>query len=278
MTPQTCKEKMRQLRCAVVIPTYNNAGTIQRVVSDVKAYSEDVFVVNDGPTDATSELLSKMEGITVLGYDENRGKGFALRLAIRELHKRGFRYMISIDSDGQHFADDLPCFVEAIEQEPDRLLIGARCLTSENMPSKNTFANKFSNFWYQFETGKKLADTQSGFRLYPLDKLYRKHFFTSRYEFEVEVIVRTTWSSTSVDNIPIKVYYPPQEERVTHFRPGKDFTRISILNTCLVLWALLVYYPLKCLKWITWQHLKDFMSRHVMHTKDSNHRMALSIA
>ena len=269
---------MSALHCAVVIPTYNNSGTILRVLRDVQNYAADVFVVDDGSTDATAELLRGMEGVTRLGYAKNRGKGYALRTAIAELAKRGFRYMLAIDADGQHYADDIPSFVAAAEREPDTLFIGARCLTAENMPSKNTFANKFSNFWYRFETGHELDDTQSGFRLYPLAKLSRMHFFTSRYEFEVEVIVRASWSDVPVKNIPIKVYYPPQEERVSHFRPGKDFTRISILNTCLVVWALLVYYPILCLRWLSWSHIKSFFRDHVLSAPDSNHRMAASVA
>ena len=268
---------MRALKCAVLIPTYNNCGTIARVVKDVQQYADDVFVMDDGSTDQTAQILASIEGVTRLGYRVNRGKGYALRTAIKELFDRGFRYMISIDGDGQHFADDLVTFVDAIEQSPDTLFIGARCLTAENMPSKNTFANKFSNFWYRFETGHTLTDTQSGFRLYPIVRLRKMYFFTTRYEFEVEVIVRATWKGIPVKNIPIKVYYPPESERVSHFRPGKDFTRISILNTCLVVWALLVYYPLLCLRWISWKNVKHFFLHHVMEATDSNHRMALAV-
>ena len=89
------------------------------------------------------------------------------------------------------------------------------------MPSENTFANKFSNFWYKVETGQTLTDTQSGFRLYPLEKLQSIRFITRRYEFEVEVIVRAAWRGINVENVPIKVYYPPKDERVSHFRPLK---------------------------------------------------------
>ena len=131
--------------------------------------------------------------------------------------------------------------------------------SSENMPSKNTFANRFSNFWYKVETGQELSDTQSGFRLYPLEKLQNIHFITRRYEFEVEIIVRAAWRGVNVENVPIKVYYPPVEERVSHFRPLHDFTRISILNTALVLYALLLYYPWKFLQALTYSNIKNFI-------------------
>lgn len=273
----TYKERMSALRCVVIMPTYNNAGTIATVISDVKAFTDDVIVVNDGSTDDTKNILSSIEDIKVIDYPNNRGKGYALKLGLKKAYEWGYRYAITIDSDGQHYADDIPTFIDKIEEKPDSLLIGARNLTAENMPSKNTFANRFSNFWYKVETGQELSDTQSGFRLYPLDKLQKIYFITRRYEFEVEIIVRAAWRGVNVENVPIKVYYPPVEERVSHFRPLQDFTRISILNTVLVLYALLLYYPWKFLRALTWTNIKNFIDKQILHSKDTNLQMAAAM-
>ncbi len=274
----TYKQWMKALECVVVVPTYNNAGTISSVIADLQQYAEDIIVVNDGSSDATAEILSSIPGIKVVEYGSNRGKGHALRTGLKLASDMGFRYAITIDSDGQHFADDIPVFLRRIEECPDSLLIGARNLAADNMPSKNTFANKFSNFWYRVETGHTLSDTQSGFRLYPLRRLQGIRFLTRRYEFEVEIIVRAAWRGIRVENVPIRVYYPPVEERVSHFRPLRDFTRISILNTVLVLYALLFYYPWRCLRLLTKENIKHFLDTQVLHTTDSNLRMALSMA
>lgn len=273
----TYRERMRELGCIVVMPTYNNAGTLARVIGDVLQYAEDVLVVNDGSTDATQSILEQIDGIRIHSYAENRGKGHALKCGLKLAYEWGFRYALTIDSDGQHYADDIPAFIERIEQVPDSLLIGARNLTADNMPSKNTFANRFSNFWYRVETGQRLEDTQSGFRLYPLRKLQHIRFLTTRYEFEVEIIVRAAWRGVRVENLPIKVYYPPQEERVSHFRPLRDFTRISILNTVLVLYALLFYYPWRFLRALTAENIHDFFDRNLIHSSESNPRMACSM-
>ena len=273
----TYKERMSALRCVVIIPTYNNAGTVAKVISDVKAFTADVIVVNDGSTDDTRDILATIDDIRVIDYPNNKGKGYALKLGLKRAYEWGYRYAITIDSDGQHYADDIPTFIDSIEQKPDSLLIGARNLTAENMPSKNTFANRFSNFWYKVETGQELSDTQSGFRLYPLEKLQNIHFITRRYEFEVEIIVRAAWRGVNVENVPIKVYYPPVEERVSHFRPLHDFTRISILNTALVLYALLLYYPWKFLQALTYSNIKNFIDTQIIHSKDSNLRMAAAM-
>ena len=247
----TYKERMKALKCAVLIPTYNNSTTIAKVIEDVKEYADEIIVVNDGSTDNTSEILSTTKDIRVIEYTQNQGKGYALKLGLSKAHEWGFRYAITIDSDGQHYADDIPVFIKRIEEVPDSLLIGARNLTADNMPSKNTFANKFSNFWYKVETGQTLTDTQSGFRLYPLAKLQNVRPITRRYEFEVEIIVRAAWRGVNVENVPIKVYYPPIEERISHFRPLRDFTRISILNTVLVSCAVLYYYPCRFIRSLT---------------------------
>ena len=271
------KERMAALKCVVLMPTYNNAGTIAKVIADVKEYSADVIVVNDGSTDETKNILASIEGIKVIDYPNNQGKGYALKLGLQKAYEWGYRYAITIDSDGQHYADDIPAFLDKIEEKPDSLLIGARNLTADNMPSKNTFANKFSNFWYKVETGKTLSDTQSGYRLYPLEKLQKIHFITRRYEFEVEIIVRAAWRGVNVENIPIKVYYPPVEERVSHFRPLQDFTRISILNTVLVLYAFLLYYPWKFVRTLTLSNIRNFINKHILHSADSNLKMSAAM-
>ncbi len=268
---------MATLKCVVVMPTYNNAGTIAQVIADVKQYASDIIVVNDGSTDQTAEILKSIENITVIDYAQNQGKGYALKLGLKRAYELGYRYAITIDSDGQHYADDIPVFIERIEQVPDSLLIGARNLTADNMPSKNTFANKFSNFWYKVETSHTLTDTQSGYRLYPLAKLQNIRFITSRYEFEVEIIVRAAWRGVNVENVPIKVYYAPDEERVSHFRPLRDFTRISILNTVLVLYAFLFYYPWSFVRSLTPSKIKNFFDKEVIHSSDSNVRMAAAM-
>ena len=238
------KATLKELGICIIIPTYNNKGTIMQVIQSVAEYCDDIFVVCDGPTDGTLELVKQSAiPINVVEYQPNKGKGTALVTGFREALKRGFRYAITLDSDGQHYPSDIPAFVEAITEHPDALIIGSRGLKHDNMPQKNTFANKFSNFWFTVQTAQKLPDTQTGFRLYPLQKMGNMHIITSRYEAELELLVRSAWRNIKIVPIPINVYYPPQEERVSFFRPGKDFTRISILNTFFCFAAILYGYP-----------------------------------
>lgn len=235
-------DRISKLNLCIIIPTYNNNKTLERVINGVLEQTPNIIVVNDGSTDETFSILKNYSQITILHLPKNRGKGNALQLGFKKAKELNYSYAITIDSDGQHFPDDIPVFLDALEQTTEPvLLIGSRNMTEENVPKKSSFGNKFSNFWFWFETGISLQDTQSGYRLYPLNHIPNT-FFTNKFEFEIEVIVRTAWKGVSVKNIPIKILYDPNE-RVTHFRPFQDFTRISILNTILVIITLLYIKP-----------------------------------
>ncbi len=227
----------------VLIPTYNNASSVAAVIDDVLAYTHNIILVNDGSTDDTRTILSRYPALQLVSYTKNRGKGWALRQGFAAARAAGYAYAISIDADGQHYASDLPILLEQIDQYPNAIVVGARNMQQENVPGKSSFGNRFSNFWFRLYTGIKAPDTQSGYRLYPIRAIEKIRFFTRKYEFEVEVLVRSAWHGIGVHFVPVKVYYPPPEERVSHFRPFKDFTRISILNTALFFIAFLFIWP-----------------------------------
>jgi glycosyltransferase involved in cell wall biosynthesis len=270
------QELLRQTNFCVIVPTYNNQKTLQKVLDAVLQYTQNVIIVNDGSTDETGEILKQYSKCTQIHHPKNLGKGRALRNGFRKAIELKFEYAISIDSDGQHFASDIPDFIADIQKEPNSLLIGSRNMTQENVPKKSSFGNKFSNFWFKFETGITLDDTQSGFRLYPL-QLIPKQFYTNKFEFEIEVIVRSAWNGIPVKNIPIQILYDPAE-RVSHFRPFRDFTRISILNTVLVLNALLYIKPRDFFRKAKKKGFKKFFLEDILESSDSNFKKSAAIA
>lgn len=226
----------------IIIPTYNNAGTILDVAGRAVAQGYPVVVVNDGSIDGTAALLELSElPLTVLTHPCNRGKGNALRTGLAYARSQGFRYAITLDGDGQHFPEDIPVLVEALTQHPGALIVGSRNLEAENMPGGNTFANRFSNFWFRVQTARSLPDTQTGYRAYPLDRLPSLRLLTSRYEAELTLLVFSAWKAIELVPVSIRVCYP--EDRVSSFRPFRDFFRISVLNTLLCLLAIVYGYP-----------------------------------
>lgn len=232
------------MRACAIIPTYNNLATLPSVIGDVAAIIPDIIVVNDGSTDDTSEYLTTVsDKVTVVSYPKNRGKGYALRHGFKAALQKGFDTAVTLDSDGQHLASDIPTMLDCYAADEGSLVVGSRKFDNPNMPSKNSFANRFSNFWFTVQTARRLPDTQTGFRVYPLKKIGRHNPLNNRYEAELEILVRCAWRDVDIKSCPINVYYPPQEERVSHFRPTMDFVRISLLNTVLCLLAVVYGYP-----------------------------------
>jgi len=265
------------LKICVLLATYNNAGTLAPLLQDIGAFTKNILIVNDGSTDQTAEILNGFPEIKQVSYAANRGKGFALRQGFKKALALGYDYVITIDSDGQHFASDLPAFLQALEISPGTLFIGARNMDQPEVPGKSSFGNRFSNFWFKVETGIALPDTQSGYRLYPVYRLKDMHFFTRKYEFEIEVIVRAAWKGIPVKPVPVSVYYPPPGERISHFRPFRDFTRISILNTFLVLIAFLYIKPRDFFRKFTRQKKwREALLHELLHPHQSDTRKSVS--
>jgi glycosyltransferase involved in cell wall biosynthesis len=268
------QSELKQMGICVIVPTYNNHKTVARVIESVLEYSNDVIVVNDGATDDTAEILNQFKDrIYRIGYSPNRGKGYALRMGFQKALDLGYHYAITIDSDGQHFANDIPKFIEVHRTHPDAVIMGARNLEAEGMPAKNGFANRFSNFWFRLQTGIYMPDTQTGFRLYPLNKIANINFYTTRFEFEIEVIVKLAWRDVPFVSVPIQVTYDP-EERVSHFRPGPDFTRISFLNAWFTILTAVYHLPRRLL---LKGKLLQLIKEEAIKPEESNLRKAASI-
>ena len=256
------------MKHCILVPTYNNEKTLEKVLNGVLAVSNNVIVVNDGSVDSTGEILKKFsERITLIDYPVNQGKGNALQLGFQKAFDLGFDYAVTIDSDGQHHPEDIELLLEQIKLNPGNMVMGSRNMDQASVPGKSSFGNKFSSFWFWVETGISLTDTQTGFRAYPLAPLQGLKFYTKRFEFEIEVIVRLAWNNVKISEANIKVEYP--EDRVSHFRPFQDFSRVGVIHTVAVTLGLLFFLP-RLLIWNfslgkIWDKLKLEFSKDLKH-------------
>ena len=231
------------MKLLVAIPTYNNERSIAAVVRGVLAHAPEVLVVNDGSTDAT-ETNAKGAGARIVRHDVNKGKGEALKTALKTAEAEGYTHVLTIDGDGQHEPNDIPVLVKAAAAAPDAIILGQR--RYEKMPEKNRFGNAVSNFWVNLAMGTKFADTQCGLRVYPASVVSRHRFRGTGYEFETEVLIRHKRSKRPIVGADVDVYYPPPGERVSHFVPSRDATRIVFLVMRFLflprfLWALALF-------------------------------------
>ncbi len=230
--------------CAL-IPSFNNAGTIGQVVASVRALGMPVLVVNDGSTDGTADE-ARHAGAKVVDHPENRGKGEALLTGFRAAWQTGYSHAITLDGDGQHKASDLGAFVEASRTAPLALFVGTRSMDSPQVPRSSRVGRAISDFMLWVSAGTELRgerpDTQCGYRSYPLSTVLALSLKGRRYELEMEVLVRAAWRGVPVRCLPIDVFYPQPEDRISHFRGWADNRRIVAAYTKLSLMRL--FWPL----------------------------------
>ena len=217
-----------------VIPVYNNGGTVRDVAVACRKHVVNVLVVDDGSTDTDVTALFAGTDIQVLSHEVNRGKGAALRSALKYVQTHGGTWMITVDADGQHNPDDIPLFFLMFGKYPASILVGARDFSGPNISGGSRFGRKFSNFWIRLECGVSISDSQSGFRAYPVRLLSQMKLHDSRYDFEVEVLTKAVWHGLSIQDIPIRVFYPPKEERISHFNQWEDNLRLTLRHSLLV--------------------------------------------
>ncbi|MAZ72492.1 MAG: glycosyltransferase [Flavobacteriaceae bacterium] len=279
-TTITITQRLKQLKCCVVLATYNNEKTLPEILDGVLAYTREIILINDGSTDATTDLLQAYPQIIQIHLPKNKGKGNALKKGFKKALELGYERAITLDTDGQHFPDDLPVFVEAIEAttHKDAFLIGDRNMNQANVLASSARGNRMSGFWMRTMTGLELADTQSGFRLYPIKALQKIKFltWTQKFEFETEVIVRAHWRGIPVKNIPIKVLYP--KDRVSHFRPFMDIARIVVLIIGFLIIKGVYIVPRDVWRRLKKKGFKKFLLEDFLGSKDAPKKKALSIA
>ncbi|QQR87214.1 MAG: DUF2062 domain-containing protein [Flavobacteriales bacterium] len=268
------QERLERTGTCVLLPTYNNSGTLADVIQRILAITgPHLLVIDDGSTDSTAQVLAGIPGLEVLRNELNQGKGYSLRRGFAHLLAKGYKHAITLDSDGQHAPEDIVRFVEVMERQPGTMVMGDRNMAQAGIPGRSSFGNKFSSFWFKVETGITLPDTQTGYRCYPLAQVTRIRTFTHRFEFEIESIVRLAWRDVPFATVPVSVRYD-FPERVSHFRPVIDFARISVLNTVLVIIAGLWFWPRKL---FVKGELRKMLRSELVRPGESNARKAASI-
>ncbi len=216
------------LKVAVIIPTFNNAVTVGDAIGGALEHVDTVLVVDDGSTDTTKEVLDRFSGrIEVHTHSVNQGKGVALRDGFDILAKKGFAYAISMDADGQHFPDDLPRFINAVTEKPGALAVGERDMEKAGAPRRSLFGLWFSNMALRRLAGVRLGDSQAGFRAYPLSRVLDLDLRGTRYDLELEVLIKAARGGIPLIPVPIQCSYNPEGGRVSHFRPIRDFCHIG---------------------------------------------------
>ncbi len=220
--------------CAVV-PSLDNPRTVRGVVERLAARLP-VVLVDDGsgPDGAAACVVAaEHERVTLVRFEENRGKGAAVGAGFREADRRGFTHALQVDADAQHDLDRVEPFLEAAAAAPDALVLGYPVYDA-SAPRSRVIGRKVTAFWVAVELGDRtrIRDAMIGFRVYPLAASLATPIRSARMGFDIEIAVRMARRGVPIVNLPVAVRYPPAEEGgVSHFRPLRDNLAFCALHT-----------------------------------------------
>jgi glycosyltransferase involved in cell wall biosynthesis len=224
---------------AFVIPVFNHARNVGRVVAAAVASGARVIAVDDGSTDGSGDVAGAA-GAEIVRHEGNRGKGAAILTGLVTAQDKGARFAITVDADGQHDPDDgrrlLAALWPAGAVAPEiALVLGARTgMQGKAVPWTSRMGRGFSGFWVWAAGGPRVSDSQSGLRVYPVAETLALPTRARRFEFEVEVLVHARRAGLAIREVPVSVAYDPPGGRVSHFRPWRDFGRNSATFTRLI--------------------------------------------
>ncbi len=214
----------------IAIPAYNEERTIRALAEGALRQCPRVIVVDDGSSDGTAAAMKGLP-VCLLRHEINRGKAASLRTAFAYALDRGARCLIAFDGDGQHDPEDAPVLLAAWEQAPERIVIGSRLHDRSQFPSARYHANRFASFWISWAAGHPIADSQSGYRVYPREVMriaLSPRVHSSRFTFESEILIEAAQQGHQTLSVAIAGRYPPNA-RPSHFRPVVDIAKIVIM-------------------------------------------------
>lgn len=201
-------------KTAVAIPAYNSADTIGLVISQVAAHvkPENIFVVDDGSTDNT-ELFARDKGVWVLRHNTRRGKGSALRDAVRKIIEQDYEWIITLDSDLQHDPGEIPNFQSAAERF--EVVIGKRAISPDGMPFHRFLSNSITTKLISLRTGIDVEDSQCGYRLFHTEVLKKVDSRYGGYDYESDILIKAALAGYSIGYVPIKTIYNDSKSSIS---------------------------------------------------------------
>jgi glycosyltransferase involved in cell wall biosynthesis len=224
-------ETLHRGNVATLIPALNEALRIRGVVEGALRHCDHVIVVDDGSDDGTLACIADLP-VSVLQHPQRMGKGASLRDGFRAALANGAKAVLTMDGDGQHSADDIPRLIDAANQHPGCIVIGARLRKRSQQPTYRRLANEFGDWGIGWGCGFRIADSQSGQRLYPAAVAALEDVPGEDFVFEAQILMSASHQlGAGCVSVPIESrYHGPdavEKFRRSHFRPLTDLWRIT---------------------------------------------------
>lgn len=216
----------------IVIPVYNPPDVFGSFVRRLRReVAVPLCIVNDGSHVGFDTVFASLSGLpdtTLLRHTVNKGKGAALKTAMRYIRTAGFSYdgIITVDADGQHETEDILHCMRQARQANNALLIGTR-IPRRSMPIRSRLGNAATRIFLRLLHNKYVTDTQSGLRYVParLMKLCEESIFDT-YDFELDMIIRAVQAHIPLSEFPMRPIYI-NKNKSSHFKTAKDSWLVS---------------------------------------------------
>ena len=216
------------MRKIALIPSYEPDEKLLELLTVISNKDIDVIIVDDGSGEKYKKIFEESkEYAYVISYDENMGKGYALKTGLRYIKEnfKGDYIIITMDSDGQHTVEDAEKLVNYIEKNTDELVLGKR-IRGKGIPLRSRFGNEVTRFIYKLSTGVNIYDTQTGLRAFSnelIDKMIEIE--GNRYEYEMNVLLELPPLGIKIHEIEIQTIYLDSNSS-SHFKVFKDSMKI----------------------------------------------------
>jgi len=209
-------------RIAAVIPAYQEEKYVSEVARRARAQLQNVLVVDDGSTDATSDR-ARSAGVDVVVHPQNRGKGESIKTGLHYWLQRGSEYVVLLDADGQHLPEEISRFVEAAASDNQaKIFVGSRMNDTSTMPFVRRIVNRYMSGRISRACGQQIPDTQCGFRMLHRDIIPEVLRGASRFEYETEMLIIASRKGHRVASVPITTVY---SDEVSSINPVRDTLR-----------------------------------------------------
>lgn len=217
------------MQYGVLIPAYQPDKKLEELANTLSGLGIPTVIVNDGSSEGAEvfEACRAIPGITLLGYEKNRGKGFALKTGIRYMKEQGYSFAVTADADGQHLPEDIMHIAESCRNSPDSLILGMRDVS--RMPTRSKAGNSLTRALFRLLCGIDLKDTQTGLRGIPLTEGNINGLLGmegDRYEYEMDMLAESPrLFPGGIVEIPISTVYI-DDNSSSHFQAIRDGSRV----------------------------------------------------
>ncbi|MHC4712090.1 MAG: glycosyltransferase family 2 protein [Planctomycetota bacterium] len=221
------REESTAGRICAVIPAYNEADRVGVVVRRTLFHVDHVVVVDDGSADATAEA-ARSAGADVVRHDLNRGKGAALATGLQRAAAVGFEGAVTLDADGQHDSGEIPHLIETFRDSGADIVLGTRMRNRRGMPVVRALTNLVTSIVISCLAGRRVTDSQCGFRVLRLSTAGRLPLSASRYDTESEILVKAARLSMSIKEVPINTIYAGEQSKINPLVDTWRFIRLAL--------------------------------------------------